>query len=132
MRERMDSTNTPALDGSARPLSVGDVVAERYCINAVLGEGGVGVVYRVEHLHLRKQFALKVLLSQWLSMPDVVARFEREAGLPVLFMSGYSAAVVAGDASVLRAGENFVQKPFVPRQLLAMVRRALDGKPPPT
>jgi serine/threonine protein kinase len=60
-------------------LSVGDVVADRYRIEAVLGEGGMGIVYRVQHLHLRKLYAIKVLLPLWSSMPEVVARFEREA-----------------------------------------------------
>jgi serine/threonine protein kinase len=60
-------------------VSVGDVVADRYRIEAVLGEGGMGIVYRVQHLHLRKLYALKVLLPLWSSMPEVVARFEREA-----------------------------------------------------
>ena len=60
-------------------LAVGDVVAERYGIEAVLGEGGMGVVYRVLHMHLRKLYALKVLLPEWSSTPEVVTRFEREA-----------------------------------------------------
>ncbi len=60
-------------------LSVGDVVADRYRIDAVLGEGGMGVVYRVEHLHLHKALALKALLPSLSSMPEVLARFEREA-----------------------------------------------------
>ncbi len=60
-------------------LEVGDVVANRYRIDAVLGEGGMGIVYRAEHLHLRKPHALKVLLPEWVSVPEVVARFEREA-----------------------------------------------------
>jgi hypothetical protein len=60
-------------------VSIGEVVAERYRIEAILGEGGMGVVYRAEHLYLRKTLALKVLLPAWSSMPEVVARFEREA-----------------------------------------------------
>jgi serine/threonine-protein kinase len=64
---------------SSAVLSVGEVVAERYRIDAVLGEGGMGVVYRAEHLHLHKPHALKVLLAEWSSSPDIVARFEREA-----------------------------------------------------
>jgi serine/threonine-protein kinase len=67
----------PAIPAST--LSIGDVVSDRYRIDAVLGEGGMGVVYRAEHLHLHKPFALKVLLPEWSSTPEVVARFEREA-----------------------------------------------------
>jgi serine/threonine-protein kinase len=60
-------------------LSVGDVVGDRFRIDAVLGEGGMAVVYRAEHLHLRKLVALKVLLPEFSSNPEIVARFEREA-----------------------------------------------------
>ncbi len=75
----MTDPDEPRAPDTPAALSVGDIVADRYRIDAVLGEGGMGVVYRVEHLHLRKLFALKVLLPAWSSMPEVVARFEREA-----------------------------------------------------
>jgi serine/threonine-protein kinase len=61
------------------PLAPGAIVAERYQIDALLGEGGMGVVYRASHVHMRKWVALKVLLPEWTSTPEVVARFEREA-----------------------------------------------------
>jgi serine/threonine-protein kinase len=70
---------TLAEDSSPSPLCIGEVVAERYRVESVLGEGGMGVVYRVEHTHLRKSYALKVLRPECASTHDVVARFEREA-----------------------------------------------------
>src|SRR5690242_17964715 len=60
-------------------FSVGDVVAERYRVEARLGEGAMGVVYRVEHVTLRRRFALKVLAGEWAGAPHAIARFEREA-----------------------------------------------------
>ncbi len=54
-------------------------MAERYRVEGLLGEGGMGAVYRVEHQHMRKAFALKVLHRSLLNRPDLVARFEREA-----------------------------------------------------
>jgi FixJ family two-component response regulator len=45
--------------------------------------------------------------------------------LKVLFSTGYSAEI-AGQAFKLRDGENFLQKPFLPAQLLETVRRCLD------
>ena len=62
-------------------LSPGEVIADRYRVVERLGEGGMGVVYSVEHTHMRKLFALKVLHRELLRMPEVVARFEREAVL---------------------------------------------------
>jgi serine/threonine-protein kinase len=63
----------------APPLQAGTVVADRYRVVELLGEGGMGAVYRVEHVHMRKQMALKVLHASMCGTQEVVARFEREA-----------------------------------------------------
>ncbi len=68
---------TAALETSD-PL-VGTVIADRYRVEALIGEGGMGSVYRVEHLHMRKRLALKVLHRELSTYDEVVARFEREA-----------------------------------------------------
>src|SRR3990172_7273936 len=60
-------------------LEPGQIVADRYRVGELLGEGGMGAVYQVEHIHMRKSFALKVLHAEMCSMPEVLARFEREA-----------------------------------------------------
>jgi len=60
-------------------LPAGTLVSGRYRVLSSLGEGAMGVVYRVEHVHLRKPFALKILHRGLLNQPEVVARFEREA-----------------------------------------------------
>ena len=58
---------------------MGAVVAGRYKIENLLGIGGMGAVYRAQHVYMRKTFALKVLHKQMSFVPEVVARFEREA-----------------------------------------------------
>src|SRR5215472_17965936 len=69
--------------GSAAPkgptLEAGTMSAGRYRIDALLGEGGMGKVYRAEHVHMRKTVAIKVLHGDLSTTPEVVARFEREA-----------------------------------------------------
>src|SRR5258708_14972800 len=64
---------------TTKHLEPGSLIAERYRVEAVLGEGGMGVVYLGEHIHMRKRVALKVLRSEWSNLPEVVTRFEREA-----------------------------------------------------
>ncbi|HEY1546744.1 MAG TPA: serine/threonine-protein kinase [Kofleriaceae bacterium] len=58
---------------------LGKIVDGRYRVLEVIGRGGMGVVYRVEHLRMGKVAAMKVLHRDLASDPDVIARFEREA-----------------------------------------------------
>jgi eukaryotic-like serine/threonine-protein kinase len=58
---------------------LGKVVDGRYRVLEVIGRGGMGVVYRVEHLRMGKVAAMKVLHRDLASDPDVIGRFEREA-----------------------------------------------------
>ncbi|MBN2343312.1 MAG: serine/threonine protein kinase [Deltaproteobacteria bacterium] len=58
---------------------VGSTVAKRYRVIRRLGEGGMGVVYEVEHVEIEKRMALKVLRDDFSSKPDVVERFRQEA-----------------------------------------------------
>ncbi|HEY6476552.1 MAG TPA: serine/threonine-protein kinase, partial [Polyangia bacterium] len=58
---------------------LGRVIDGRYRVVARLGAGGMGVVYRVEHLHLGKTAAMKVLAPEGAARPEMVRRFRNEA-----------------------------------------------------
>lgn len=58
---------------------VGMVVGERYRILELLGRGGMGVVYRAEHIMMKKELALKLLHPELSRLDEVARRFEREA-----------------------------------------------------
>jgi serine/threonine-protein kinase len=68
-------------DGSEYPdiLPVGARVGP-YEVLEILGQGGMGMVYLVQHGLLRKRFAMKVLMQRVLEDdPDAARRFIREA-----------------------------------------------------
>ncbi len=65
-------------DESAGDL-VGSVIADRYRITKLLGEGGMGRVYLAEHVRLPQKAAIKVLHPGMVKDGDAVARFNREA-----------------------------------------------------
>jgi eukaryotic-like serine/threonine-protein kinase len=58
---------------------IGRVVDRRYRVVMRLGAGGMGVVYQVEHLHLGKKAAMKVLTPDGAAQPEMVRRFRNEA-----------------------------------------------------
>jgi serine/threonine-protein kinase len=76
----VDSVSAEAeADTEAGPSLVGTVLAGRYRIERLLGSGGMGSVYRAEHVLMRKACAVKVLHREMTQVKEVVARFEREA-----------------------------------------------------
>jgi serine/threonine-protein kinase len=58
---------------------MGRVIDGRYRVQARLGTGGMGVVYKVEHLHLGKTAAMKVLTPDTAAKPEMLRRFRLEA-----------------------------------------------------
>ena len=61
----------------AGQLSPGDVIGNRYRVEALLGSGGMGVVYRAKRLTDGRVCALKVIKHA--RNPQVLARLSREA-----------------------------------------------------
>ena len=50
-----------------------------YLVEAKIGQGGMGAVYKARHVQLGRQAAVKVLLPQYSANPDIVQRFFNEA-----------------------------------------------------
>lgn len=60
-------------------FAVGDILASKYEIKAILGAGGMGTVYRARQLDLGRDVAIKVPRPEALEVPGFLARFTREA-----------------------------------------------------
>jgi hypothetical protein len=75
------------------PVRPGDTLAGKYCVERVLGVGGMGVVVAATHLELGQKVALKFLLPHALQNPEAAARFLREARAAVKIVSEHVARV---------------------------------------
>ena len=69
------STRVPS---PAPLLESGDVLGGRYEIETLLGEGGMGAVYKARDRELDRPVALKVIRPELASSPSMLARFKQE------------------------------------------------------
>ena len=64
-----------------RLIAAGTRIADRYMIDGVLGEGGMGVVYRAVDLQRERGVAIKALHASLMGDAEIRRRFTREAQL---------------------------------------------------
>jgi len=69
-----------ALSGNEGPQAwiVGDVILDLYEVQSVLGQGGMGTVYRVLHRGWRRELAVKTPRPDVFGRPGAIENFERE------------------------------------------------------
>lgn len=91
---------------TALAVSPGEVIAGKYRVERVLGEGGMGVVVAAHHLQLDEKVAIKFLLPGALTSTEVVSRFVREARAAVKIKSQHVARVI--DVSQLEDGSPYM------------------------
>jgi serine/threonine-protein kinase len=60
-------------------MNVGQMLADRYALEELVGEGGMSRVYRARDTVLERQVAIKVLHEHFSRDPEYVERFRREA-----------------------------------------------------
>ncbi len=65
-------------DAAVDPL-VGRTIADKFLIEAFLGSGSMGTVYRARHLALKRSVALKIMRVHGSTDPKYAKRFKREA-----------------------------------------------------
>ena len=61
------------------PVAPGDVVADKYVVEAVLGSGAMGFVVSARHKLIGQRVAIKLIKSSYVADEDALARFGREA-----------------------------------------------------
>ena len=98
-------------------LQPGELVDDKYRIVRLIGEGGMGAVYEGENTRIHRRVAIKVLHAGVSEMPDVVARFEREAQAAGRIGSEHIVEVL--DLGSLRSGDRYMVMEFMDGDSLA-------------
>lgn len=78
----------------------------KYLLTRLLGKGGMGAVYRGEHVIIGKQVAVKFLHSEFAGNEEVVKRFYREAQAAASI--GHSSIIDVLDVGVSPTGEPYL------------------------
>ncbi len=73
---------------------IGEIFAEKYRIESVLGLGGMGIVLLAIHIHLEERVAIKLLLPAIATNPEYVSRFLREGRAAIKIRSEHVGRVI--------------------------------------
>ena len=102
------------------PVAEGEVLAGKYRIERVLGQGGMGVVVAAMHLQLNQRVAIKLLLQG--ATPEVVERFKREARAAVRLKCQHVARVT--DVGELPDGAPYMVMEYLEGNDLSQIVRS--------
>jgi serine/threonine-protein kinase len=112
---RQEPSQPEAPSGRATGVRPGEVLAGKYQVGSVLGQGGVGVVVSATHLLLQQKVAIKVLLDE--TDPEQLARFLREGQSAARLKGPHVARVI--DMGQLPSGAPFMVMEFLEGRDLA-------------
>lgn len=120
---------------------VGIVLDGRYRLDALLGEGGMGSVFRAQHLAMDRKVAVKLLKPHLTTDSAALQRFAREARATLKVDSPHAVKVL--DFGVTPQNDYYmvleyldgrtvqreleVDGPFAPARVLHIARHALDA-----
>jgi serine/threonine protein kinase len=95
----------------------GNVLLGKLKVIRLLGQGGMGQVYEVEHLITRHRRALKIMHARYASSSETIARFIREAGVAGTLKTVH--VVETYDAGQLEDGSPYVLMELLRGEALA-------------
>lgn len=99
----------------------GEILLDKYRVERVLGEGGMGVVVAATNLTLGQTVALKFLLPEVLGGSETLERFQREARIASRLRSEHVAKVI--DAGTLEDGSPYIVMEYLKGDDLGHVLR---------
>jgi serine/threonine-protein kinase len=92
-------------------VQAGDLLAGKYTLEARLGAGAMGEVWKAQHKDLGRPVAIKILKSEHLADRNIVARFLREARAANIVRH-------TNVVDVIDVGEDTAGVPFLVQELL--------------
>lgn len=92
-------------------LVQGDVLAEKYRLEAIIGQGAMGFVLKARHLQLDEPVAVKFLMPELAENEEALERFEREAQAAFRIKSEHVARVL--DVGRVADGAPFMVMEFL-------------------
>ena len=108
---------------------IGQVLDGTYKLTRAIGQGGMGSIYEAVHVRLpKKRFAVKLLRSEAARVPDLFARFRREA--EVTTEIGHPNIVDVMDFHEMEDGRPYMIMEYLEGENLAN-RLAEEGRMPP-
>jgi serine/threonine-protein kinase len=107
---------------------VGEILAGKYRVEKVLGQGGMGVVVQAMHQQLDERVAVKFLLPEYAQHPEASTRFLREARAAVKIKSEHVARVI--DVGTLETGAPFMVMEYLQGRDLSEVLSSKSKLPP--
>ena len=113
-----DLDRTQQLPQRSSRLQAGQLIADRYRVISLLGEGGMGSVYKVEQVFLRKEFALKTLSAGGISTVNW-RRFQKEAKAAALL--DHPALIKVQDFGLFDEDQPFFVMDFVEGETLSAI-----------
>ena len=96
---------------SQSEITAGSVLAGKYRVERMIGQGGMGVVVEARHTTLDDRVALKFLLPEYAAHPEASQRFLREARAAVRIKSAHVARV--SDVGTLDSGAPYMVMEFL-------------------
>jgi serine/threonine protein kinase len=107
---------------SSSPVQPGQMLADKYRVERILGAGGMGVVVAARHIDLNVLVAIKFLLPHILTNQHAVTRFAREARAAVRIKSEHVARV--SDVGTLDTGAPYMVMEYLEGTDLASYLRS--------
>src|SRR5260370_40976995 len=104
-----------------------ELLADKYRVERVLGQGGMGYVVAALHIQLQQRVAVKILMPDLCEHREAVERFLREARAAVRIQSEHVARVL--DVGTLHDGTPFMVMEFLSGRDLARDLDARGGLP---